>query len=181
MQIKSIVFFNSFRSLLNFFLLFYPLLNEWLTSTIIIVINLFLLSDLLIFASCVFKFLLGTEMIGILYALDKLPLYLFIPFNIFDVKSTSSDVNIATPVFFRIMWYNLFHPFSFNLFVFIFKVVFGEYRKIVGCFFIQPDNLCFLFEVFQLFLFNEINIGFNSIIFLFSICPILHIFYFFVN
>ena len=92
------------------------------------------------------------------------------------MKSTSSDVNIATPVFFRIVWYNLFHPFSFNLFVFIFKVFFGEYKKVVCCFFIQPDNLCFLFEVFQLFLFHEINnlVGFNSIILLFSICPILH-------
>lgn len=77
MQIKSIVFFNSSRSLLFFFLLFLSIIEQWLTSTIIIMIKLISLSDLLIFASCVFKFLLGTEMIGILCILDKLRLCLY--------------------------------------------------------------------------------------------------------
>lgn len=151
MQIKSIVFFNSSRSLLFFFLLFYQLLNEWLTSTIIIMINWFLLSDLLIFASCVFKFLLGTEMIGILCILDKLRLCLFIPFNIFDMKSTSSDVNIATPVFSKIMWYNLFHPFSFNLFVLYLKWFLVSIKKWYVAFLFNLTTSAFYLRCFNYF------------------------------
>ena len=74
-----------------------------------------------------------------------------IPFNIFDMKSTSSDVNIATPVFFRIMWYNLFHPFSFNLSVLYLKWFLVSIKKLYVAFLFNLTISAFYLRCFNYF------------------------------
>ena len=64
--------------------------------------------------------------------------------------SNSCDSNTATRAIFWLMllWYTLFYPFIFNLFM-------SLYLKYNGsCFFIQTDNLCILIGIFQPFTFN---------------------------
>lgn len=85
--------------------------------------------------------------------LIPLPLWnnLCSPNNICLAKwSNSCDSNTATRAIFWLMllWYTLFYPFIFNLFM-------SLYLKYNGsCFFIQTDNLCILIGIFQPFTFN---------------------------
>lgn len=155
------VFFSSPMPLLIFYLLDMSSFDGGLWKSSLIVVD----SSISLCRSTSFSLTVWHSLVKCIHVkdcyvfLENWPLYYFVMHSLFLMKSNLSKFIIATFFFLLVLaWYIFFHPFTFNLYGFLYlKYRISCRQRIVGfCFLIHSDSFCFLIGMFRLLVFKVI-------------------------